>query len=62
MQKTQTLDLCLVLEGEIRLVLDTGEVPLKAGDTVIQRATNHAWSNVANRPAVLAISSHDARA
>ena len=62
MQKTQTLDLCLVLEGEITLVLDTTEVPLKAGDTVIQRATNHAWSNLSNRPAVLAISSHDARA
>src|SRR6185437_5456590 len=42
MQKTQTLDLCLVLEGEITLVLDTAEVHLKAGDTVVQRGTNHA--------------------
>ena len=62
MQKTQTLDLCLVLEGEITLMLDTAEVPLKRGDTVIQRATNHAWSNVSSAPAVIAISSHDARA
>ena len=62
MQKTQTLDLCLVLEGEPTLVLDAVEVPLKRGDTVIQRATNHAWSNVSNRSAVIAISSHDARA
>ena len=60
MQKTQTLDLGLVLEGDVTLVLDTIEVSLKAGDTVIQRATNHAWSNLSNRPAVIAISSHDA--
>jgi quercetin dioxygenase-like cupin family protein len=62
MQKTATLDLCLVLEGEVTLVLDTDEVRLTAGDTVVQRATNHSWSNSSNRPAVVAISSHDARA
>src|SRR5215831_12304474 len=45
MQKTRTLDFCLVLEGEITLVLDTGEVHLQALDTVIQRGTNHAWMN-----------------
>jgi len=39
-----------VLEGEITLVLDTAEVHLKAGDTVVQRGTNHAWSNRSNRP------------
>jgi uncharacterized cupin superfamily protein len=60
MQKTRTLDFCLVLEGEITLVLDTEEVRLNAGDTVIQRGTNHAWSNRSTRPCVVAISSHDA--
>jgi len=59
MQKTRTLDLCLVLEGEITLVLDTEEVQLKAGDSVVQRGTNHAWSNRSDRPCVVAISSHD---
>jgi hypothetical protein len=59
MQKTPTLDFCLVLEGEITLVLDLEEVHLKAGDTVIQRGTNHAWSNRSNAPCVIAISSHD---
>lgn len=59
MQKTRTLDFCLVLEGEITLVLDTEEVALKAGDTVIQRGTNHAWSNRSDAPCVIAISSHD---
>ena len=60
MQKTRTLDFCLVLEGEITLVLDTAEVQLAAGDTVVQRGTNHAWSNRSDRPCVIAISSHDA--
>jgi mannose-6-phosphate isomerase-like protein (cupin superfamily) len=60
MQKTETLDFCLVLEGEITLVLDTEQVNLKAGDTVVQRGTNHAWSNRSNEPCVIAFSSHDA--
>jgi len=60
MRKTRTLDLCLVLDGEVTLVLDTAEVQLNAGDTVVQRATNHAWSNRATGPCVVAISSHDA--
>jgi mannose-6-phosphate isomerase-like protein (cupin superfamily) len=59
MQKTRTLDFCLVLEGEITLVLDTEEVSLKASDTVVQRGTNHAWSNRSNAPCVIAMSSHD---
>jgi mannose-6-phosphate isomerase-like protein (cupin superfamily) len=59
MQRTRTLDFCLVLEGEITLVLDTQEVTLKAGDTVVQRGTNHAWSNRSDRPCVIAFSSHD---
>ena len=48
--------------AEIMLVLDTGEVHLKAGDTVVQRGANHAWSNRSDRPCVVAISSHDAAA
>lgn len=59
MQKTRTLDFCLVLEGTITLVLDTEEVQLSAGDTVVQRGTNHAWSNRSGKPCVIAFSSHD---
>ena len=62
MQATRTLDFCIVLEGEIVLVLDTQEVELRVGDFVVQRGTNHAWSNRSNNPAVLAIASHDGRA
>jgi mannose-6-phosphate isomerase-like protein (cupin superfamily) len=61
MQKTRTLDFCVVLEGEIVLVLDTQEVTLKAGEIAVQRGTHHAWSNRSARPAVVAIASHDGR-
>ena len=54
MQKTRTLDFCLILEGEITLVLDKEEVHLKAGDTVVQRGTNHAWSNRSGKPCTIA--------
>jgi len=43
--RTRSLDYVIVLEGEIDLLLDDGEVRLKAGDVVVQRATNHAWIN-----------------
>ncbi|MBT5949472.1 MAG: cupin domain-containing protein, partial [Nitrospinaceae bacterium] len=61
MQKTQTLEFCFIHEGEIVLVLDTEEVSLKAGDVVILRGSNHAWSNRSGSPAVMTISSHDGK-
>ena len=61
MQQSRTLDFCLILEGEVTLVLDTEEVQLQAGDTVVQRGSNHAWSNRTDKPCRIAISSHDAR-
>lgn len=60
MQKTNTLDFCLILEGEIVLVLDTQEVTVKGGDIVILRGSNHSWSNRSAKPAVVAIASHAA--
>jgi mannose-6-phosphate isomerase-like protein (cupin superfamily) len=59
MQRTPTLDFCYVLEGAITLVLDTEEVHLKEGDTVVQRGTNHAWSNRSDKPCRVLFSSHD---
>ena len=43
--RTRTIDYVIVLEGEIDLLLDDGEVRLSAGDVVVQRGTNHAWIN-----------------
>ena len=43
--KTRTVDLAIVLEGEIHAMMDVGETRMTAGDILIQRGTNHAWSN-----------------
>jgi quercetin dioxygenase-like cupin family protein len=61
MQRTRTVDFCFLLEGELDLVLDTETVRLGQGDVVIQRGTNHAWSNKSARPARVAVISHDAK-
>lgn len=46
MHRTNTIDYCYVIEGEMVLLLDDGaEVILRQGDTAIQRGTNHAWLN-----------------
>jgi mannose-6-phosphate isomerase-like protein (cupin superfamily) len=52
--KTATIDYAIVLSGEIHAMMDEGEVLLKAGDVLIQRGTNHAWSNRTNENAVVA--------
>ena len=40
MHRTQSLDFGVVLEGEIELVLDSGETRLlKRGDVAVQRGT-----------------------
>jgi uncharacterized cupin superfamily protein len=59
-QKSETVDFCLVTEGEIFLVLDTKEMLLKAGEIAVIRGSNHTWSNRSNQPASVAISSHHA--
>jgi hypothetical protein len=60
MQKTRSVDFCVIQEGEVVLVLDTQEVPMKAGEIAILRGANHAWSNRSANPAVMAIAAHDA--
>jgi len=50
MHRTETVDYAMVLDGEIYLVLDNSEVKLTTGDVVIQRGTNHAWSNRSGKP------------
>lgn len=45
MHRTETLDYGIVTEGEVWMMLDGEEVQLKRGDIVVQRGTNHAWSN-----------------
>jgi mannose-6-phosphate isomerase-like protein (cupin superfamily) len=45
MHRTRTIDYAIVLAGEIDMLLDDTEVHLKAGDVLVQQATNHAWVN-----------------
>ena len=49
--RTDSLDYAVVLDGEITMLVDEGEVTLRAGDVVIQRATSHAWSNRTDKTA-----------
>ena len=48
--KTQSLDYAIVLEGEIHALMDEGETLMRAGDILVQRATNHSWSNRSGKP------------
>ena len=50
MHRTESVDYAVVLEGEITMLLDDQDVVLKAGDIVVQRGTNHAWSNRSGKP------------
>src|SRR5262245_47650045 len=50
MHRTRSLDYAIIMSGEIDMLLDEGEVHLKAGDVIVQQATNHAWVNRSGRP------------
>ena len=54
MHKTASVDYAIVLAGEVWAVMDEGETCMKAGDVLIQRGTNHAWSNRSQEPAFVA--------
>lgn len=45
MHATDTIDYIAVLRGEVVLVLETGEVALKAGDVCVDRGVLHGWRN-----------------
>ena len=61
MQKTDTIDYCVIIRGEVTLILDKEERKVAAGDVVIIRGANHAWSNHTDAPVKIAIASHDAQ-
>lgn len=56
MHTTDTVDIDLVISGEVWLELDDGaEVHLGPGDCVVQNGTRHAWRNKSDQPCVLAV-------
>lgn len=46
MHRTVSINYNFVIEGEVEIILDLGEVKLtKPGDMLVQRAVNHSWHN-----------------
>jgi mannose-6-phosphate isomerase-like protein (cupin superfamily) len=54
MHKTRSVDYAVVMDGEIDMILDDGEVHLAAGDVLVQQGTDHAWVNRGARPCRIA--------
>jgi mannose-6-phosphate isomerase-like protein (cupin superfamily) len=54
MHLTDTIDLLVVVSGEVDLVLEAETVRLSAGDCIVQRGTWHAWENPTGEPCVIA--------
>jgi quercetin dioxygenase-like cupin family protein len=61
MHRTDSVDYAVVLTGEIYMMMDEDECLLKAGDTVVQQGTNHAWSNRGTEPCQIAFILVDAK-
>jgi quercetin dioxygenase-like cupin family protein len=61
MHRTETIDYVIVLSGEIEMDTDATTVTLKAGDVMVQRGTNHAWTNRSDAPARVAFVMLDAK-
>jgi hypothetical protein len=45
MHITDTVDYAIILFGEMYAVMEEGDTLMKAGDVLVQRGTNHSWSN-----------------
>jgi len=60
--RTRTIDYAIVLDGEIDMLLDDGEIHVKAGDVLVQQATNHAWVNSGTKPCRIAFILIDSKA
>jgi hypothetical protein len=51
--RTNSVDFIVLLEGDVTLMLDDGDVPMKPFDVVIQRGSNHAWVNFGQSTALM---------
>ena len=50
MHRTNSIDYCIVLEGEIELELDDGaRKTIKHGGVIVQRGTMHLWRNTTDK-------------
>jgi mannose-6-phosphate isomerase-like protein (cupin superfamily) len=60
MHATNTVEFTVMLSGEQTLLLEDGEVTLRAGDTLVNRGISHAWENRGKEPALKAVICIDA--
>jgi hypothetical protein len=56
-----SIDYCIVLMGEMTLILEGTETVVRTGDIVVQRGTRHAWANRSGRLCRVAFILVDAR-
>jgi mannose-6-phosphate isomerase-like protein (cupin superfamily) len=61
MHATDSVDYLVVISGEMHMLMEDGEVLLKAGDCIVQRGTKHAWINRSNAPCIMAAILVDAK-
>ncbi|MDE2074658.1 MAG: cupin domain-containing protein [Alphaproteobacteria bacterium] len=54
MHVTNSVDYLVVISGETYMIMEDGEILLRAGDCIVQRGTKHAWSNRGNVPCIMA--------
>ena len=54
MHRTDTVDLIIIISGEVWCKFEDSEVLLKSGDTLIQRGGIHAWRNRGDEPCLMA--------
>jgi hypothetical protein len=59
--RTRSIDYVIVLDGEIDMLMDDSEIHMKAGDVLIQQATNHAWVNHGDKTCRIAFVLMDAK-
>ena len=57
----ESIDYCIVLMGELTLILDGSETVVRTGDIVVQQGTRHAWANRSGRLCRVAFILVDAR-
>jgi quercetin dioxygenase-like cupin family protein len=53
MHRTDTLDVVIVVRGEVYLLLDEDEILLKPTDTAIIQGVQHGWSNRSDEPCLV---------
>jgi quercetin dioxygenase-like cupin family protein len=52
MHQTQTVDLIIIIAGEMELGLEQGATTVRQGDVIVQNRTQHSWRVVGDQPCV----------